>query len=174
MEKKCFKCGQIKSINNFYVHKKMLDGHINKCIDCTKNDVKNRSDILKTNSDFIIKERERGLEKYYRLYSKRVKPRVFYSESIEWKVRFPEKLKARSILGKKHILPNFHRHHWSYNKEHYCDIIHLMIKEHSKIHRFLVYDQEFFMYRRYDNMTLLDTKEKHLDFINHCLKNLED
>lgn len=174
MEKKCFKCGQIKLISNFYVHKQMLDGHLNKCIDCTKNDVKNRNDILKTDADFIIKERKRGREKYHRLYSDLPKSKSKYDKRKDFYFRFPEKLKAKSILGKKFIIEGLHRHHWSYNEPHYCDIIHLSIKEHSKIHRFLVYDQEFLMYRRFDIMTLLDTKEKHLDFIKYCIEKLED
>lgn len=37
--KKCFKCGEIKTLDCFYKHAKMGDGHINKCKDCTKKDV---------------------------------------------------------------------------------------------------------------------------------------
>ena len=37
--KKCFKCGEIKELDMFYTHREMADGHINKCIECTKKDV---------------------------------------------------------------------------------------------------------------------------------------
>ena len=43
-----------------------------------------------------------------------------------------------------------------------------------KAHRFIVYDQERMMYRRYDTNELLDTKEKHESFILFCIENKED
>lgn len=43
-----------------------------------------------------------------------------------------------------------------------------------KAHRFIVYDQERFMYRRYDTNELLYTKQKHYDFIKFCIDNKED
>ena len=37
--KKCFKCEAVKEIKEFYKHPNMGDGHLNKCKQCTKNDV---------------------------------------------------------------------------------------------------------------------------------------
>ena len=39
------------------------------------------------------------------------------------------------------------------------------MKDHNTAHRFIIYDQERMMYRRIDTLELLDTKEKHYDFI---------
>lgn len=169
--KKCFKCGIIKPLSEFYAHPQMFDGHVNKCKDCNKKDVrKNYQDnILKPG--FIDKERKRGREKSRRLRTGKNKQTNEIRE--RWESKYPEKIFAINACSKLRK-QGFEKHHWSYNKEHHKDIVWLTKKDHMKAHRFLVYDQERMMYRRYDTNELLDTKERHKEFINYCIKIFED
>ena len=67
LTKVCFKCNEKKPITEFYKHKQMSLGVVNKCKVCNKLDVKN--DYYKKSTDLIWveKERQRSKEKYYRL-----------------------------------------------------------------------------------------------------------
>jgi len=171
--KKCFKCSLEKPLDEFYKHKQMPDGHLNKCKSCTKNDVKKRENILRQNIDYIEKERKRGREKYYRLNYVINKPNKENKKNHtqNYKNKYPEKILVKSKLGKKlKAKEGFNLHHWSYNIEHALDVIELSIKEHNFLHRHMVYDSERFMYRRCDNNQLLDTKESHLEYFNYLLK----
>jgi hypothetical protein len=172
-EKKCFKCEHILPIKEYYIHKQMPDGHLNKCKECTKNDVRKRENELKNDPEWIEKERERNREKYYRLmYNGKYKPTTDKKrETIKrFNQKFPEKYMASKYteiyLSK---ITGFHLHHWSYNQEDWLDIIQLSIKEHNLIHRHLIYNQEKMLYyTKYGE--LLDSKEKHLEFIQTIIK----
>lgn len=57
--KTCFKCRQSKPLSAFYKHPQMPDGHVNKCKECNKADVrKNYADNIDAKRDYN-KQRQR-------------------------------------------------------------------------------------------------------------------
>ena len=85
-----------------------------------------------------------------------------------YKNKYPEKYSAKnksSHLRKK----GFEKHHWSYREGDEKDIIWLTTAEHNTAHRFLIYDQERMLYRRSDSNVLLDTRERHEEYIKEFI-----
>ena len=157
--KVCFKCKVEKSIGSFYKHKGMKDGHLNKCIDCAKTDSDNIEKELRKNPEWVEKEKERGREKYHRLEYKnnKVSYEVSRKRQLNYKSMYPEKLKASAKTSRMKRNDGCHLHHWSYNEEHYKDVIELSVEDHNTVHRLTIYDQERKMYRTLDGK-LLDSK----------------
>ena len=170
--KKCCKCKIEKDTSEFYINLRLKSGYSSDCKECNKAYERQRYLRRIKEDGFIDKQRKRGIEKYKRLYSKALQPYIHkYTDGTTWATRYPEKQKAKNIsYGMRKPFEGAEKHHWSYNKEHYKDVIWLTKKHHVVSHRFIIYDQERMMYRRYDNNLLLDTKESHEEFIKNCIK----
>lgn len=75
--KVCFKCNENKELTKFYKHKNMLDGHLNKCKDCTKKDA-----ILHYSKN---KEYYKEYDRCRGMLPNRVESRRIYSQTEEGK-----------------------------------------------------------------------------------------
>jgi len=177
VSKICFKCNEDKPLSDYYKHKQMGDGHLNKCKDCARKDVQERVNLLSGNPNWVIGEKRRHRDKYYRLgYKNKHKPTTEAKRMVitRYKNKYPEKLKAKNSAQRLPRPDGVELHHWNYNPEYYKDTIALTSKQHAKTHRFIIYDQSCFMYRRIDNNQLLDTKQKHEEYIRWCIEFKED
>jgi len=154
----CFKCGLEKSIGSFYVHKQMADGHLNKCIACTKIDTKLRTEILTSTPDGLEKERLRHREKYKRLnYKERQK---VWDKDKPWK-----KTQIYKNLSRKFKTPKgYELHHWNYNTEFLEDVILMPIKQHRCLHKYLELVTKLRIFKTEDSY--LNSKKNHLAFID--------
>jgi hypothetical protein len=115
--KVCFRCGVAKPIEEFYRHPAMADGHLGKCIECTRRDVSNN--------------RAARIE-YYRAYDRK----------RGWRPPAPEKLRARNLTRTLRRVPHVcsvcgapgaEAHHEDYNKP--LEVIWLCKRHHAERHR---------------------------------------
>lgn len=164
VSKRCFKCGEVKPLSEFYKHGRMADGHLNKCKECTKCDVKkNREE----NADYY-RDYDRALPCHSdRVEAKATRNREAYHSSTEYKRRIEEHKSKWNAANKNKRLAHrkvynyvrdgklskptkcsccggenvkIHGHHWSYLESNWLDVIWLCSKchglEHKRINHF--------------------------------------
>jgi len=102
IQKPCFKCGEVKALSEFYKHPQMPDGHVNKCKECNKKDVReNRKDKIEYYKDY---DKSRGMLPH------RVEARMIYGSTEngkssllksrkKWIEKNPIKRAASIIVG---------------------------------------------------------------------------
>jgi hypothetical protein len=155
MEKKCFKCGIIKPLDEYYKHKKMLDGHLNKCKECAKTDANSH----RVNNLEKVKEydRIRGLTEKRKQKTKDYQNKLKINDPDKWRAmrnkacrKYKEKhrekyiansrvryaistgkiiKKSCSICGDSYS----EAHHPDYKKP--LEVVWLCDKHHKKVHK---------------------------------------
>ena len=87
--KTCFKCGVCQPLSEFYKHKAMADGHLNKCKQCTKRDA--------------LEHRNNNLEKVREYDRERAKldhrVRLNTAKTAEYRRKFPERYRANGLVA---------------------------------------------------------------------------
>lgn len=151
--KRCFKCGETKPLSDFYRHSKMSDGHVNKCKECNKVDVReNRKENLEYYQEY---DRVRSRDKDSpRMAARRCKSRSTKESKSRKKnmVKIdPEqkykatrkvsnairdgKLKQEKVCfccgSENHV----HAHHSSYDTEMWLQVTWLCAGCHSRLHK---------------------------------------
>lgn len=155
----CICCGKEKSLDDFYIHTKMADGHLNKCKECCKEQAaKRRNEKLeyikqydrnrpnkeernKRNKERLSNMKINNPDKYYAIKRKTAKN---YREANRNKLRAEGKLDYAISTGKikrpnecsvchKKCIP--HGHHYDYSKPlsviWVCDVCHARL--HAKL-----------------------------------------
>jgi hypothetical protein len=154
--KKCFKCGKMLPLSDFYKHKQMRDGHLNKCKSCTKTDVRLKYEENIINPEYIEKERLRCRLKY-----------------AKYKYKYKNKSKIgnfgnthKFLKNKGYDMSNKEAHHWNYNFKN--NVFILNRRSHGVIHKYLIFDEATNLFKY--NGVLIDSAEKHFNIILEILK----
>lgn len=141
--KVCFKCGESKPLSDFYKHSRMADGHVNKCKECNKVDVRlNRNSKIDYYHEY---DRVRGRDRDSERSKKQLE-----MQPVKRKL-FNEKYKARTavqnaVTSGKITKPctcqfcgcsdrRIEAHHSSYSEDMYLVVTWLCTVCHGKVHR---------------------------------------
>ena len=151
----CFKCGVEKHIDDFYKHKRMADGHLNKCKECTKNDTRRRSQIEELKPKIREAKRlwarsKRGKEttkarmliglsrtksnEAKKRYAEKNKKKVNATSMVNNAVKYGFLIRPKECSVCNKYNKRIHGHHCDYDQP--LDVIWMCPSCHSEWHRF--------------------------------------
>ncbi|MCB1596019.1 MAG: hypothetical protein KDI76_14010 [Xanthomonadales bacterium] len=114
-EKKCFKCELVKPLTEFYKHSQMADGHVNKCKECNKLDVRlNRKDKIDYYREYDRNRGCRQSKEYAKSYREKYKNKYKATSMVNYAIRSKKLFKEPcEVCGTD---KNIHAHHDDYLK----------------------------------------------------------
>ncbi len=157
LTKICIRCGDELPLVEFYKHKQMADGHLNKCKKCARSDSAKRESRIRSTPEGVESERKRHKEKYHRLkYKDRQKE---WDSDKPWKSTSEYRNLNRDIRRKGVDMKGKSAHHWCYNNDKLRSIFIISLNAHKKVHKHLVFipDARIFSF----NGIPLTSKERH-------------
>ena len=163
--KTCKECGETKPLSMFYKHPRMLDGHLNICIDCKKRHARDRYKIMSKSESWMESERVRHRDKYKRL-GYVVNDFKSMSEINKIECNTSRDLRALGIdtNGKE-------AHHWNYNKP--KSVFLLSRKAHHRIHRYMSVNRDNKFCYTHDGIKL-ETEEQAKEYFEKILSQYDD
>ena len=147
----CPKCKEEKELSKFSKDKRAKSGLKTQCKACNKQ---------------YRAENTEQIKQYQKQYFAE-NPELKAKFNKKYESKYPEKKKATNKANNN--LPSrdgYHRHHWSYNEEHWLDIIYVNASMHNYYHTHMEYDSTHMVYRIKSTGELLDTRERHEAYLN--------
>jgi hypothetical protein len=135
MKKICRDCGVEKEIDSFYKHKKMKDGHLNKCKECVKKRIHNYwTDGRGVAVDKKRQQKEKRKE-WCRVYSKKMRVKFALKRKVlsVWWEWFKKNKGVRTNCEVCGSNKNIEAHHSDYNKPY--DVKWLCCYHHKEWHK---------------------------------------
>ena len=141
--KKCFKCKQTKPLCDFYRHAEMADGHLNKCKECAKTDV--RLNYIKKWEHYQEYEKQRSQDPHRKecVLSYQKKRRDKYPEKYKAHCAVNNALRDGRLTKQPCVICGSDKseaHHYDYSKP--LDIFWLCRKHHLQLHGKTTYEEK--------------------------------
>lgn len=136
-QKKCFKCDTAKPLDEFYRHRRMADGHLNKCKDCTKADVRRRRFDPKYRPAVLEYDRRRGnrQDSEYRNTVRSRDRRADRARNMVNNAVRDGRLLRPDRCSHCHTVGMVHGHHHDYSRP--LDVVWLCVPCHRQLHAFM-------------------------------------
>ena len=102
--KVCKECGETKTLDDFYKHKKMADGYLNKCKVCVNEKVEKYQELNREKIKEAVKKKSKDPNRVAsrKKYAKSEKGKIAQKKAMTlYKERYPIKRLAHSIVWSK-------------------------------------------------------------------------